>query len=341
MHSLASRIPALATLVALSLGLAACASNTGTAQSAPSSEAASSGDSRFPMTIDNCGQPLTIDKRPEKVLTIGPDPLAQIAAAGAADKVVSYSALLGVELPKLPGLSAAELTDDDPSTEQILSTGADFVIANAFLNTDPETLKKNGITTWTPSSVCDHLVASSASKTKASVADEPIYDKLADDLKTMGALFGTDETAERVVADMKERIDSVAAKKLGKDQSVAILWYFDEQSPIGGIGDGGIINAFTKSLGLKNVFSDQKKAWLEDLSWESILEKDPDVVLVITDMTPGMDFEKTKARLLAEQGADQLKAVKSDSIIHIEYHQGIAAPLSVDGLESLAKQLDK
>lgn len=312
-------------------------SNTSTSQE----QGGTGSGTGFPMEIDNCGQKLVVEKRPEKVLTIGAGPLAQMSAAGAGDKVVSYSALLGMELPELPGVTAKELTSEDPSTEQILSTGADFLVANAYLNTDPKTLKGNGITSWVPSSVCDHLVASSGEKAEGTVSDKPALAKVQDDLKTMGRLFGTSETADKAADDLMTRVKKIADQNPGKGRSVALLYYFDGKSALGAIGDGGIPAEFAKNLGLKNVFADQKETWINDVSWESVLQKDPDIILLITEMTPGMDFEKNKERLLAEKGVDHLKAVKNDSFIQMKYQQGIAAPSSVEGLESLAGQLNQ
>ena len=323
-----------------SVAMVACSAG----QSSPSDsggQASASGDVSFPLELDSCGQKVIVEKRPEKVLTIGADPLEQMSAAGAGDKVVAYSALLGMQLPDLPGVTANELTSDDPSTEQILSTGADFVVANAFLNTDPETLKDSGITSWVPSSVCDHLVASSSEKVDGAVADKPIMEKIQDDIKTMGLLFGTSETADHAVEDFAARIKAISAQNLGQGKSVALVYYFDGNSPIGAIGNGGIPAEFAAGLGLKNVFEDQKEIWINDVSWEAILQKDPDIILFMTDMTPGMDFNKNKERLLAENGADNLKAVKEGAFLELKYNQGIAAPLSVVGLESLAKQMQQ
>ncbi len=325
--------------VALASSMMVACSRGQSASSDSAAQASSSGEASFPLEIDSCGQKVVVPKRPEKLLTIGADPLAQVAAAGAGDKVVAYSALLGMELPALPGVSASELTSDDPSTEQVLSTGADFVVANAFINTDPETLKNSSITSWVPSSVCDHLVSSSSEKVKGTVADKPVIEKIQDDLKTMGLLFGTSQTADHAAEDLAARVKAVAEQNLGQGKSVALLYYFDGNSPIGAIGNGGVPAAFTASLGLKNVFEDQKEIWISDTSWEAVLQKDPDIILFVTDMTPGMDFNKNKERLLAENGAGNLKAVKEGAFLELRYHQGIAAPLALEGLESLAKQM--
>ncbi|MCV0009854.1 ABC transporter substrate-binding protein [Mobiluncus mulieris] len=325
------------SLVAASLTLTACSSNDKkTANDEKTPTAAT-----FPMELDSCGNTVTVEKQPKKVLTIGPDPLALMSASGAGSFLKHYSALLGMKFPKLEGISATELTDQDPSAEQIIETGVDFVIPNAFINADPKTLEAAGIKIWVPSTVCDHMLESSSGMYDATVSDKPIMEKIQDDLQTMGKLFGTTKTAEAAAAEMKKNIESASNDKPGKGKRAAILYYFDNTYPVGVTGAGGMAGVITKTLGFDNVFGDNPEFWLMDVTWEAILEKNPEVIILIDEMTPGMNAETSKKRLLAESGADKIKAVQDDAILHIPYYQVIQAPIAFEGLKGLAEELRK
>jgi ABC-type hemin transport system substrate-binding protein len=79
---------------------------------------AASGD--FPMTLGVCGRRVTIDERPRKILTIGSDPAAAVAAAGAGDRVVARSSEGGGPLGPYQSVldKAPQITTNDaPSLE--------------------------------------------------------------------------------------------------------------------------------------------------------------------------------------------------------------------------------
>lgn len=327
------------SLVVASLTLTSCSSND-TKTKTKSDEKVTTA-ATFPMELDSCGNTVTVEEQPKKVLTIGPDPLALMSASGGGSFVKHYSALLGMKFPKLEGITATELTDQDPSAEQIIETGVDFVIPNAFINADPNTLEAAGIKIWVPSAVCDHMLETSSDKYEVTVQDKPIMEKISDDLRTMGKLFGTTETAEAAAAQMKTNLQSASKEKPGKGKRAAILYYFDNNYPVGVTGAGGMAGVITKELGVENVFGDNSDFWLMDVTWEAILEKNPEIIILIDEMTPDMSPEASEKRLLAEPGVDKIKAVQDGKILHIPYYQVIQAPIAFEGLKELAEELRK
>ena len=91
-------------------------------------------------------------------------------------------------------------------------------------------------------------------------------------------------------------------------------------------------------LGLENIFADEKAPYLEEVNWEAVLEKDPDVIIVKYGRT-GSTFEEDKARLLTEPGADTMKAVKDGKIIGISNHNTWPTPEMMDAMQTISDAL--
>ena len=87
----------------------------------------------FPMVFENYGRELTIEKRPERVLTLGPNCTELFAALGLSDLVVGRS-LVNHSRGPLPEYAEAvesipELNHGSATREAILTSGADFIYA--------------------------------------------------------------------------------------------------------------------------------------------------------------------------------------------------------------------
>lgn len=90
-----------------------------------------------------------------------------------------------------------------------------------------------------------------------------------------------------------------------------------------------------ETVGLTNVFSDVDQRVFE-ASFEEILAKDPDVVILLyVDGDP----EALENALRALPGADRITAVRNDDILVQRFRMtGPPTPLSVDGLENIARE---
>jgi hypothetical protein len=75
--------PAAALVVVAVLGLTACAAD------APAADAASEATAGFPLTLENCGETITLDAPPERVVLLESAPVTILDALGVLDRVVS------------------------------------------------------------------------------------------------------------------------------------------------------------------------------------------------------------------------------------------------------------
>lgn len=112
-HSVPQTAHPYGGLTERAFSLIACGgSNTGTGDSNPVSG--------FPLTVENCGQRVTIEKTPERVMLIYRYAAPLVEAAGALDKVVVkagnypselYAEQTGSTLERIPTIGGAETSD--------------------------------------------------------------------------------------------------------------------------------------------------------------------------------------------------------------------------------------
>jgi iron complex transport system substrate-binding protein len=101
------------------------------------------------MTVDNCGRQITFDKRPERVLAIGPEAATLLAEAGAADRISSYSGVTA-DVPfgeADRAVKAAQQLTEDFTLETIIGARPDVVIGYLIGDSTnyEESLAANGI----------------------------------------------------------------------------------------------------------------------------------------------------------------------------------------------------
>ncbi|MDR1132178.1 MAG: ABC transporter substrate-binding protein, partial [Oscillospiraceae bacterium] len=177
--------------------LAACGGQTPPAQTSgePSAQADAAG--AYPMTLDNYGREVTLEKKPEKVLTLGPNCTELFVALGLGDCVVGRS-LINHSRGPLPEYEEAvsnipQLNYGPATREAIISSGADFIYALDWEIGDSgcniEEVAQYGMTVYVNS---------------ATTLDEQ-YREILD----IGRIFGVEESAEAFVADQKARIQAV------------------------------------------------------------------------------------------------------------------------------------
>ncbi|MDP2711159.1 MAG: ABC transporter substrate-binding protein [Solirubrobacteraceae bacterium] len=320
----------LAVLTTLTLAgalIAACGSDGDTP-----SPAAADAEPTFPMTVDNCGRPVTIDKRPERILTIGTPVVNALHAAGAADKVVARAGEFGSPAPGPAGeavTAARILTAEDPATELIIGTGVDAVISYGWLETTPQALADAGIAALALSGYC-----AEAGGTSTVASFEDIYA----DLDLFGRIFGTGERAAGVVAGLKRRVAAVRKQAAGRSRRSAASAYFFGDTPSTN-GNRSMIHAQMEVLGLTNAFGDVDKAFIES-NTEELIKRDPDVIILSYGVLGDKDtFAAAKAKFVALPGARDMQAVRNDRIVGIRSHLREPDPAAIDGLETLAREL--
>ncbi|MBL7499673.1 ABC transporter substrate-binding protein [Frankia nepalensis] len=327
------RVLAAVTTVALACSLAACGGNDPepAAQTAPSSGHAALS---FPATVSNCGADVTLDARPQAVLTVGTTAPSLLAAAGAADRVVGRSGEFGTPLYG----PAADLfddvpivTSDDPTLENLLGSGADIVIGSGLFATTAADVEGAGLANLLVTGECGH---DTGTGDEASTTFEAIWT----DLSLYGQIFGTSDVANRAVTDLKARLTAAGEAAAGSGELTAAGAYF-WGTELSVTGRRNILHDQLDTLGVTDVFADLDKNYAEG-SLEELIGRDPDVI-VLSYGLDGETAEQAKAKLLALPGVAAMSAIRNDRVVLLDYALRNPEPAAVEGVEFLAEELDR
>ena len=313
------------TATVIGIGLIAFGiSGCGTA--APFTDAAAT-EEGYPVEIVDCGTTLSLDRAPQKVFTVGTAAVELIDAAGASDRIIARSGEFDAPLsPDVSNPPSNDLIVDafDPTTEQIVGSGADTVIGYGLFSADPDQVVAAGIQLITVSGECGHDATTGA----APVVD---FVTISDDVRRFGQIFGTSEIADVEADAISARI--AVAERPASGEDAAWVYYFSGESGISAYGAVGIPDAALTAAGLENAFQDQEASYL-DTSMEALLERQPQWIIISYGFT-GDTAEQAKERFVAEPGAASLQAVTDDRIVLIPSAVTGAGPSAVNGVELL------
>jgi iron complex transport system substrate-binding protein len=291
-------------------------------------------DNKFPMTVSSCGQQVTIEHPPKRVLTVEADTSTALAAIGAADRIVARAGEAGSplgryanELSRIPQIGTND--PDPPAREVVIGQGVDLVVAGHITPQWKQDLEAMGIKVLVPDWFCGAIQAS---------VGPPDFTGIYRTLETYGQVFGTEDIARRTVADLRNRVATVEQRfRSTAPRTAADVYVATNQLYI--YGRLSLNNAVLTTLGLTNVFADIKQRTAE-ASTETLLARNPAVILLNYGNAYGITNGADAIRVFrAISPLDRLAAVREQRLLTLNYSYLVGGPLAIDGLEMLATQL--
>lgn len=300
-------------MLGLVASLGACGSPT-TPSSVPSGNA-------FPLVIENCGRQVTIPAPPQRVLTGYQNTVEMMIALGLGDKVVGRQPF--TQSPVLPEQKAAfdaipELTPGLPdnaqsvaaSREVQLAAKPDFVLANGEYELNPA----RGV-----ASIADFEAAGAqvfiltAGHSSGSCGqDRSTIEQVYDDLTTLGRIFGVEQRAETLVAEMKNEIAEVKKAIAGRTP-VRLLAYDSGEGPLVTMSD----HYFDSSLaGAANIVTSDQG--YPEVGVEVLVSGNPEVIVTVNYETGPIEDEARKKEKLLRSLVPQSPAVRNGRFVPME-----------------------
>lgn len=270
----------------LFLGLAACGSSSTDTAADDTSTESTEVVADFPVTVGE----LTLDVRPERIVSLSPTATEMLFAVGAGEQVIAVD-----NYSNFPA-EAAELEQVDsfePNVEAIAGLEPDLVIA-----------------TYDPGNLVEQLNALDIPVFfAAAVAD---LDGAYEQLEQIGALTGHLDHAQEIAAQMRADIDTIVASV---DPAAAELSYFYELDPsLYSVTSNTFIGGVMSLFGLTNIADGvQEGNDYPQLSAEVIVEKDPDIIMLADTLC----CEQTAATVAARDGWADLAAVKNGNVVEL------------------------
>ncbi len=294
-----------------------------TGQKSENATVATSDVATYPMTFDNYGREVTVTKKPEKVLTLGPNCTELFVALGLEEYVVGRSLVNHSRGPLEEYADAVnaipELNYGSATREAVLTSGADFIYALDWeigeTGCNIEEAAEYGMTVYV--------------NTATSLEEQ--YQEILD----IGKIFGVEEAAEAYVADQKARIQRVQEKVVTKEP-VDVLVYDSGNDGVFTCSGSNFESLLIELAGGKNLFADlEEKQWVT-VSYEEVLAREPDVILIHDYDSPSVE-EKIQ-EIKTNPTLSQLECVKEDRFAAITLESVLPGNRMAYAVESLAKE---
>jgi iron complex transport system substrate-binding protein len=295
----------LVVLLGISVFFVGC-ENKATAEKTSSADSKSSA---YPLTImDSYNREVTIDKEPQRVISLAPNITEVIGVLNKLDKLVARTNYCDypVEVKNIKSIGTLK----DPSIETIVELKPDIVIASTHFS--KEVLSK----------------LESLNIKVVVLYGEETFDGVYSTISKVGSILNGETAANKVISDMKIKVEAVKSKVNGKDKPkvhyvVGYGKYGDFTS-----GKDTFINQIIEMSGAVNSAGDIT-GW--KYSVEKLVEKNPDILIC-------SKYDNSKEGIKATPGYKELSAVKTNKLFEIDNNlldrQG---PRIADGLEQMAK----
>ena len=297
----------LLPIIALALLLSACATPA-TPTAAPTAEAIT--------LTDGLGRQVVLAAPAQRIVSLAPSNTEIVFALGAGAQLVGRDEYSDypAEAASVPSVGSLY---PNVNAEAIVALKPDLVLAAGITNPDDvKALADLGLTVYTTS--------------YASALDDVYGDILA-----VGKLTGHTADAEKLVADMKVRVEAISVKTAPLATRPKVFYETDDSDPSSPWtrGPNSYAEALINLAGGINVGS-VGNAQDFQMSLEEIVNQNPDIIIFSHASYSGRAPEQVMAR----PGWGTIAAIKNGAVFSIDSNLvDRPGPRVVDGLEALAK----
>ena len=302
---------------------------------------------QYPLTITNCGQTVTFDKAPAKIVSIGQGMTEILFSLGLADKIAGTAVWVGPVLPQYAEANAKikRLADNDPSFESVVGEEPDLVAAEFewHVGTQGSVGKREqfsglGINTYVAPADCVAKINTDGGDgvRKELFTMELIYQEIGE----LAEIFDIKERGDALIADLKKREADAAASISGAKDLPVVFWFSSKEVS----GDAYIAGKnsapayILKTLGARNVVTTEEEWPL--VGWETISQANPAVIVIATmdRRRYAADDPQVKLDFLAKDPVtSELDAVKNKHFVMMDAQSMNPTIRTIDGIEVLAK----
>lgn len=310
------KLSALLLILLLTIGaLAACGEQKETAKNEGNSSSEQKGEeTAFPVTIkDALDNEVTIDTKPEKIVSLIPSNTEIAFALGLGEQVVGVSDFDNYpeEAAKKEKIGGMEI-----NIEKIISLQPNLVLAHASAMNGTEGLQQlrdAGLTV---------LVVNDAQKF------EQIYDSIA----MIGKATGENKKAEELIKSMQDKLAEIKAKAAEIKEKKKVFVEVSPAPEVFTTGKNTFMDDMITLINAENIANDQE-GWIK-IDQEVMIERNPDVIIT----TYGFYTENAAQQVLSRQGWENVNAIKNKQVIDVDSDRVTrSGPRIVEGVEDLAK----
>ena len=268
---------------------------------------------KFSYVYDNGKEKVDVDvvKAPKRAITLSQFMTETLLALNLGDRMVGTALLDNPILPQYK-----EAYDKIPVLKV---TGGHDISKEAFMALNPDfvsgwEMSINNESTGTPTELVKEGIYPFVDK---ALNGNATIDTVYEDITTLGKIFGVSNNAAEVITNMKNEVSKVEEKlkKIDNKDKAKVLIYDSGEKDAMVVG-GGLPNNLIDLAGGKNIYGDLKKSY-ETVSFESIVEKNPDIIIV-TDYLAGKPVQDKINFLKNNPALKDVNAIKNNNIKTIE-----------------------
>jgi iron complex transport system substrate-binding protein len=285
-----------------------------TEQSEKGSETEQTEKSDFPVTIkDATDEEVVITKKPERMVSLVPSNTEIAFELGLGDEIIGIT---DNDTYPEEALEKEKVGGMEFNIEKIISLQPDLVLAHGgamgMSSEGFEQLKDAGITV---------LVVNDA-KTFADVYDS---------IEMIGKATGTIEAAEKLVTDMKSKVEGIQEKAATIKEEDMKKVYVEVDPSLFTVGKNTFMDEMLTVIKAENIVKEE--GWPQ-LNQEAIIEANPDVIIT----TYGFYTDNAVEQVLSREGWQGINAIKNKQVVDVHSDKVTRpGPRLVEGVEELAK----
>ena len=297
------------TLLVLALVAAGCGQDGSTSgAAAPAGQAAT-----FPVTLDTPGGKLTLERQPQRIVSMSPTATEMLFAIGAGGQVTATDS--NSNYPK--EAPTTDLSAYEPNLEAIAGYKPDLVVYSDDPGDLAAGLGKLGIPAL------------------AQPAAKGLDDTYAQ-LDQLGRATGHLAEAGRLTESMRAEIQKITA---GSRPERPLTYYHELDKNLYTATSSTFIGQLYKQLGMENIAdaADKEGTGYPQLSAEYVVKADPDLIFLADTKCCGLSASTVAAR----DGWEQQTAVRSGGVVELD--DDVASrwgPRVVDFLKTVAAKVE-
>ena len=266
--------------------------------------------------VDQLGRPVSLDRPPQRIVSMSPSNTEILFALGLGDRVVGVTDYCdfppeALDKAKIGGFS-------NPDLEKLVALSPDLIVADQIHEKEvvPELERRN---------------------LPVFVMDPRSMDQVLESIVLLGRATGTEAEAARLVDEMRKRIEAVAQKVAGlspqeRPRVLSITWH----DPLWTAGKGTWEDQLISMAGGQNLFPDLEGYKMVDL--EMVLNRDPQVIIAASGH--GEALRAPYLWALDEPRLKGTEALKKGRVYEIDADiVSRPGPRLVDGLEEMLRLL--
>jgi iron complex transport system substrate-binding protein len=297
-------------LVSLTFATAACANGDARSPSPPPAV-----EDGFPVTVTTANGDVTIDERPERIISLSPTATEMLFAIGADDQVIAVDD----QSTHPSDAPTTDLSGFEPNVEAIASYEPDLVVYSTEPGDLGSTLEGLGITTM--------LLPAAAS-----------LDDVYEQLEQLGAATGHVPQAAVVVDEMRSEIGSIVSSI--ERPEPALTFYHELDDTLYTVTSETFIGQLYELAGLRNIAdaADDTGGGYPQLSAEYVIRADPDLIFLADTKCCG----QSAATVAERPGWSGITAVRDGNVVPLD--DDVASrwgPRIVDYLRTIAAAVSR